>query len=1509
MRLRTILTSLLLLTAGAASAAISTGYYRVVSYNGMYMTENTTDHTLVCSDLASNNYAQVWYLSVSGSNVTFKNVLTDKYIQGQGSYSSQYVTGTTQQTFTVVESDGKYAFQYDPYFGGGLHCDNNNTVVEWYTSENKSKWTIEAATVDEEALAAQKAAAAEATTTQLTTFFTTTACTELNSGYVAMSDANLRSAMSALPTTVQDLAIKVKNNAWTTYSGWDKTEINFRISSYQAYSKHDVWHNIIGCGYSLGRLTNPTGIYASAGEYLQVYVGAIPSGQTVKLEVAGEHQASGPTYTLKQGMNALLIASSGNCFINYEVDNTTDGKAPYTLIANYSPVTVHIEGGSVNGYFDLTKGDDNDDWAQLQAHLLKASPDVDLKTSNLMFHMNTSLVTAACPTNMAGLLGEWDKILDMEHSLLGLEAFDGYWNNLLSATDMTGDSYMHATTYGTFYNVSTISSVMSYGDMFAGGAIWGPAHENGHVFQKYINMVGQTEVSNNLFSNVAVYNNGHLTSRATNISTTFENMVNDVFWNDRGIWERTHLYFQLYQFFHILGNKSDFYPELFKALRSDPMVHSGGIFISATDDYLKFYKKCCSVSGYDLTEFFQAYGFFVIPTMTSYTLNDVTKNAYKVEDYANYYLTVTQAEIDAAKAEVAAMNLPKANIIFIEDHITAPDATYEGAVSGTKKTEFSYEYPIGQSGETGQYTTFGATCSNHTYSVSGTTVTMVGTGAVGFKVYDSTGKLRGLYNTYSFTLPDGIGSGYTIKAASGNGSDVEATSGASTETVTSDVTEVAGEATAAVVAGSQITAESQLVSGHLYLVYYVGNGASAYMKDTGSAYTGKSDDNPTQNAMYRFTDNGDGTWTVQNFATGKYWGTPTANANTYIGSDNAGAWALNFQSNQYIAPSCNDHSWNRSGSNIHPWSTGTANINQLMIREVTSSFDSPEDFTNKDIVVSDEAAATLQTGQWYVMFDRGTSPNAHGYLYENSETSTLYNTTTAPSGAATDNAKYLVRIVGWNNKYYVQTGLGNYFGSIQQSTNVPTTITATNQITLKKINNTNGHYYLMSATGVVLDANDLSLGDGTVVGWGNTPPTSLNGNNDWAFYPVEFVDASTESINLSDVAVIQGNETTGRGNTMQALLRIKVTPVRAATLTSMTATLTTGADQLDNVVVYITTDDELHAATAVPQQLGSATATSGSLTISLTANNALAANTTVYLWLTANVKSTAAELATIDAEVSSLTYNNDYTTGDITLDLTSIGNPDGVMRIYKQQTALWTPSHTNTTYYRIPTMINTADGGIVALADLRYNHPYDLGKNASNGTGSHKIDVVSRRSTDGGLTWQSEVTVAAGDGSTAAAYGYGDPAIVRDADGTLHCLMAAGSASYASGMLHMGYSKSTNNGASWSAVTDIYSSIDKGGLTIQSAFTTGGKGVTFSNGRMAFAFLGKVSGTTNIYPLYSDDKGATWHVQPTVAYGGGDESKLEIMNDNSLLLSVRKGSFNGTALRAHNRHRFMGLCF
>ena len=787
-------------------------FYRIRNkMYGYYMKERFSTHQVGCEEVnttAFNDYTALWKLSIDGNSLKMQNAITGRYIQRQGyQVSVPYTTQTSASSFTLTPVEGEdNTYTITDQINNNasytsMHCaaSQNYYAVGWYANGagDASVWIFEEVTPDNFILQVSRDTYqdmmsqienASVYTEKLAKYFTDGTCTTLKDAYKSVTDETLTSDMTSdgLPAQVRNMALKVKNNTWTTYSGWDKTEKTFRVADYQAYSDNDKWTQIFKIGYKLSRITSPTGISASANSTIFLFAGPIPANQTVMAELVPSGSATGTTTTLHEGTNVIYAEEDCTIFIRNSVDNTN----PMTPIANYSPVTIHIEGGEVNGYFDLTKGDDDGDWAKMMTHMLSGNT-TDLKTERLVFHVPTTELKDAVGYDMVGVLTIWDSILKMERDMQGLEEYEGYYNNVLAVISPTSD-YMHAANFGTYYADYTISSIMNYDNMSTnGGNIWGPAHEMGHIHQAPINMVGCTEVSNNLFSNVAVYNQGHQTSRAESIQKTFDDFMDGKSWLDRvfntsnsaDLWQCTHLYWQLYQYFHIVGHNTRFYPELYKALRADPMTHSGGIFIPASDDYLKFYKKCCEVSGYDLTEFFQVYGFFTIPTQQSYTLSGTTRDAHLVGDYGNYYVYTTQEMIDAAKAEVAAMNLKPCNIIFIEDRVKAPLATYEGHAEGEYKKIFSTGQvsAFGTVGETGQYTEFNKPCTPYTYNVSGNTVTMDGSGAVGFKVYDNSGNLVGVYNTNTFTLPTGL-ENFTIQAAAGNGSNVTATYDSNQET-------------------------------------------------------------------------------------------------------------------------------------------------------------------------------------------------------------------------------------------------------------------------------------------------------------------------------------------------------------------------------------------------------------------------------------------------------------------------------------------------------------------------------------------------------------------------------------------------------------------------------------------------------------------------------------------------------------------------------------------------------
>ncbi len=1324
--LKQLLVLILVCAFSTASAAITSGYYYVKSYNDKYLTENISSHALVCSDLGtSTNYLQVWYLSVSGSSVTFKNALTDRYVQKTtgNSWSEQYVTGTSSNSFTLND-EGSGVYTFTDKWTAGPHCDQYANVVLWLTDEAKSKWTVEAVTVNQAELTAQKSALSEATTSQLTRFFTSSACTALNSTYSSYSDANLRAAMSSLPTTVQDLAVKIKNNAWTTYSGWNKTEKTFRIADYKAYSSHTRWTTILGGGYAMGRLSNPTGIWVNSGDIIQVYVGSIPSGQSVALEVAGYGNASGTQYTLHAGMNSLLMATSGNCFVFYEVDNTTNGGKPYKLLSNYADVTVHIEGGVVQGYFDLTKGDTDSDWTQMKKYLLTDAnnrPSVCLKTDKHVMNLGiTRLINALNGTSITEMLNFWRDLAEWEDELMGrTDSYSGqstygqYCNTLYSVTALPGtNGSPHCSTYGTYYYEYSDPAIFNAKRLkTVADDLWCIAHEQGHSRQSPINMVGNTEVSNNLFSNMAIYKQGRYTSRTASLQEVFRDFQNGVSWPERvakscdsyGNYNQhlLHLNWSLYLYFHVLGKDPDFFPRLFDALRADPLVKvksgsaDNSTLTPADTDYLKYYVKCCQISGCDLTDFFASFGFFMIPPERDYsiTYNGYTTNRFQtINDYGYYYLYVTQNMIDNAKNQVRNMNLPKSNIIFIEDRVTAPDAIYEGHASGEKRT-INPDAPVkafGQVGETGQYTDFDATCSAYAFNVDKKGhVTVSGTGAVGFIVYDADGNIAGFYNTYSFTLPENIGTGYTIKAAAGNGSLATMTKDSSIEVIVTDfprtdmwysfrslrgnryvLSNGAGEG---IVGTTDVTMTDSkqwkfvardgevdafdIVNRNdgSYLDPTAGWDAQVsttttqpstgwrvepaatdglYIITTGSAQLNQTTVSGTNgNKIYNWGGGGNTSdegcqftiaeveaFEVTEFpATDMWYSFRSLRGNRYVLSNGAGEgvvgttdatltdskqWKfverageteafdiVNRNDGSYLDPTAAGDTqifttttqpstgWqvkpaatnglyiittgsvqlnqtNYSGTNgnkIYNWGGGgnTSDEGCQFAINAVEPIDIPElsdtaleELEGYHIAVASNAAANLTTGQWYVMYDRGITTYQgydyhHGYLYEQVSSHTLYNTLTAPSGKAVDACRHLVRLIdAGGGKYYLQTGYGNYFGKIEQSVEVPVLSTMTQRVTIAKINGTDGHFYLQSEEGLILDANWAYEGaDGTVVGYGTTVPTTINGNNDWAFYPVTLVgrgDVNADGkVTIADVTalvnVILGSSTDTSG--------------------------------------------------------------------------------------------------------------------------------------------------------------------------------------------------------------------------------------------------------------------------------------------------------------------------------------------------------------------------------------------
>ncbi|MBR3878190.1 MAG: C10 family peptidase [Bacteroidaceae bacterium] len=225
--------------------------------------------------------------------------------------------------------------------------------------------------------------------------------------------------------------------------------------------------------------------------------------------------------------------------------------------------------------------------------------------------------------------------------------------------------------------------------------------------------------------------------------------------------------------------------------------------------------------------------------------------------------------------------------------------------------------------------------------------------------------------------------------------------------------------------------------------------------------------------------------------------------------------------------------------------------------------------------------------------------------------------------------------------------------------------------------------------------------------------------------------------------------------------------------------------------------------------------------------------------------------------------------------------------------------------YRIPAIAKTDNGMLVAVSDYRHNLD-DIGRD-NHGTGTKRVDLVMRTSTDNGATWSETKTIAAGDNNMVGSYqrAYGDAAIAAVGQNIV-VMAAAGDVVYTAGTTSspnkMARIYSTDNGATWTIeemTTKMYSQstslIPSGG----SAFFGSGKLAVdpnfngTGNARIYGALLVRI-GTDgyNNFGVFSDDLGATWKIlggDNTNPVAKGDEPKVEILPNGQILLSARRG--------------------
>ena len=293
------------------------------------------------------------------------------------------------------------------------------------------------------------------------------------------------------------------------------------------------------------------------------------------------------------------------------------------------------------------------------------------------------------------------------------------------------------------YHYNTLNSIIG---LIASqpGPTWGPAHEIGHQHQGIINLNGQTEVTNNLYSNIAVWYMGMATSRVNGSSGSLESVLeayntedNNAYTNN--IWALTHMYYRLWLYYHLAGKNTQFFPRLMELCRRDPLQN--GSQIAGSESLLKFYKHCCVASGDDLTEFFRAHGYLEVMD------NEV------IGDYSNATYNQTQEDIDEAVEYVKSLGYePNYAVLLINDATGETGVQHDGTTAramwdGSATAEYgSYLDVVDGTLSTADYTA--------TMNEDGTVTMSGGEGAAGFLIFDENGELLAFANKSTFELSE-----------------------------------------------------------------------------------------------------------------------------------------------------------------------------------------------------------------------------------------------------------------------------------------------------------------------------------------------------------------------------------------------------------------------------------------------------------------------------------------------------------------------------------------------------------------------------------------------------------------------------------------------------------------------------------------------------------------------------------------------------------------------------------
>jgi hypothetical protein len=373
-----ILLSLLCVSNASAQITVGKVYnFRNVQY-GNSMTASGAEKTIV-SDTDLSDKAQLWYVGNGGSGTyTLRNLSNGLYLQSNGtSLRWEFVDDAASAKLYMLTVNGNMTFSRsnNNYMYDKMHYgEGNGCVVGWDINAQATQWTatevsmepyeLNAAWADAEALQNAKNNSG-VYQGHLNNLFTDKSCTALKKNFANETAVETDADYRALPAALQSMVKKVYNGNWNEAnaksgkSGWDtKYAKKFRVQMYEPYSVAGEITSFLNIANHANN-DNPTGIYVHERGLLYVMVeGEIKDGATLRIVDGGDSDRIGNAATagteLKSGLNIIpCYSEGGHLYICYNVKTYDRNQKNFpNKLSDFKPLTIHIEGGSINGFYN-----------------------------------------------------------------------------------------------------------------------------------------------------------------------------------------------------------------------------------------------------------------------------------------------------------------------------------------------------------------------------------------------------------------------------------------------------------------------------------------------------------------------------------------------------------------------------------------------------------------------------------------------------------------------------------------------------------------------------------------------------------------------------------------------------------------------------------------------------------------------------------------------------------------------------------------------------------------------------------------------------------------------------------------------------------------------------------------------------------------------------------------------------------------------------------------------------